>query len=242
MTRATRLRTSTLAFATALVVAGVASGPALAIAAPEFNPAKPAKNKVTTLSSGNITLKNKTTKETVVCTGGSSKGKVVGAKEIEDIVATFTSCTGEKSGAECGKASNKGAEAKRLGEIETTLLKGTLGLVPAAQGASEVGLMLQPETSSDFVELEFEKNTSNGKGPCIAHVAVEGKVVAEVPASSLGKATGKGELRFEEAAELQKITKFEGFNALLVAFGNSKNALVTTELVTFEEPTEEIVP
>jgi len=234
-----RLKLTGLVFIAALALGAMAAAPSFAaLTAVEFSPGATG-TAVTTASTGSVTLKNKTNTETVTCTADSSSGKLKNAHEIEKIVVHFTGCSAEKSGVTCGEARTlHGAVAK---EIVTNELVGKLGLIASTEGASEVGIRLEPVGSTIFAELEIEKNTTNHLGTCVASTMAEGKITGEVPMASLNKSNGKGELIFAENAGLQKVKKFEGVATTLTAFGSTANALVTTESVSFPgEPLEDV--
>jgi hypothetical protein len=146
---------------------------------------------------------------TVTCEKDTNAGKLVGKESVEKVVITFTGCKGKKGTEEC-PVKSKGATGAE--EIVTNSLKGELGEVAASEAASEVGLLLEGESSNVFVTLI-------GKCLPVEESAIEGSVVGEVTPLTLGL-TDKTE--FLVSAGAQKIKTFERSLAL-----HCSNALAT---------------
>jgi hypothetical protein len=171
----------------------------------------------------------------ITCTADTNTGETIGKESLRNVVVTFTGCEEPKTPCPVN------SPGSGSGVIKTNALKGELGEVAKAEATSEVGLLLEPETGSEFVKLE---------GSCIIKTAVEGKVVGEVTPLTLST---KHNLEFAVSAGKQKIKTFERSNALhcgtvckedevikakLTAFGLEATEESLKDEVTFEEAIE----
>ena len=168
----------------------------------------------------------------VKCKKDKDKGEIGENFRIVNLVVTFEGCVAIKGGKECTTNSKpKVAE----GTIVTTTLKGELGTVAKAEAASEVGLLLEPASGSEFVTLE--------KNECIVETKVTGKVAGEV--TPIGKLETTGKVNFktvEGKGEKQTIKKIKTDSGKeeepkLTAFGLPATE-ETEDTNTFEEPIE----
>jgi hypothetical protein len=212
-----RLRLLGLALIAVLAVSAVAVS--AAFAEPEF---KPSTKQSFTGTSGAGTLEDSLS-ETISCTSDESTGEITGALTAAGIVVTFHGCKGKKGsgGTAC---TVKSTNTTSPGLIITSTLKGTLGLVPTSQAASGVGLLLQPESGSKFVEIEA--------AACASEAPVEGSIAGEVGTTKVLSKTGK--LIFTGSAGTQNIknitVKGKGETPALTAFfGAVKASQTTTE-------------
>jgi hypothetical protein len=135
----------------------------------------------------------------VECKKDTDTGKLVGKESVKEVVVKFVEC--EEPTKKCPV---KSTGATNPNEIVTKSLKGELGEVNAVAGeaTSEVGLLLEGETSNVFVTLEGPAKCLPVEGP----TAVEGSVVGEVTPLALAR-TDKTE--FLVSAGAQKIKTFE---------------------------------
>ncbi|MGH9917750.1 MAG: hypothetical protein ACRD6W_02590, partial [Nitrososphaerales archaeon] len=161
-------------------------------------------------------------------------------ERVEKVVVKFTECKGKnaKTGKECtvkSKEGKGGAEA-----IETKDLKGELG--ETAESKTNVGLLLEGETSSVFVTVE---------GEClpVSPSAIEGSVVAEVkPVEEFKKTTtlvfpATAIKSFERsfakhctgAPTARECKEDFSFTPKLTAFGTETATETTEDVTTYEE-------
>lgn len=185
----------------------------------------------------------------VECKADTDKGELTSKESVTKVVVTFTGCEIEviinKLPVKCAISSKGIANAKK--EIVTVSLKGELGEVAPAEATTEVGLLLEPESGTEFVTL-------NATGePCnTIETKVTGQVAGEVTPLALAV---KHNVVFALNTEgKQKIKKFErsfakhctgGVNCVedgevkpkLTAFG-LEATFVSTDENTFEESVE----
>ena len=167
----------------------------------------------------------------VKCKKDKDTGEITGTGTVGKVVVTFEECTSTKEAKEC-KTNSPGAKA---GEIVTKELKGELGTVAKAEAASEVGLLLEPASGTEFVTLE--------KNECIIETKVTGKVAGEVTPVKKLQTTGKLEFKTVEGKgekqSIKKITTEAGKKEepSLKAFGLTATE-ETSDENTFEEAVE----
>jgi hypothetical protein len=215
-------RLAGLIFLVALAINLVAVTAASA-AEPEF---KPGTLNRFTGESGTGALETSGTKA-VNCQTDTSVGEVTGPKTVGSVVVTFHNCSSTE---------NEGCTVKStgstLGLIVTKVLKGELGTTKEAK--SGVGLLLQPETGTEFVSLE---------GTCltVSPAPVVGSLAGEVTPVSNGE-TLDGKLVFIGSAGKQSIEKIAILNVVkkpeLKALGLLKASETTNELVLYEKDVE----
>ena len=121
-------------------------------------------------TSGPLLLKAGTT-AAVKCTEDTNTGEITSMDTIGKTVLKFTGCTLEGNKKICTAKSVGAGE----GEIVTKTLKGELGTVKSSEAPSEVGLLIEAETSKKLIEVEKDACT-----PLEATAPVEGSVAAEV--------------------------------------------------------------
>jgi hypothetical protein len=132
----------------------------------------------------------------ITCTSGSSEGTfAANTSKIEKVKVTFKGC---KGGA-C-KVSNKGNPNEE--EIKTEAIKGTLGETTIGALESNVGIDLEPEGTTTFVELE-----GHPTGCGIPLTKLKGSVIGEV--TPVNTSTKIGTLKFKEAGGVQEIQNIE---------------------------------
>jgi hypothetical protein len=142
-------------FAMTAVTAASASA-----AAPEFTVASKFESK-----GGAGTLETSKSKEKVKCTAEKDSGENAVGKTVSKVTVTFTGC--ESSGFKCSTS------GQSSGEIKTNPLKGELVfLAEGGKVTTKVGLALEPETGTEFVEF----NCAGG----IVKVKVKGSVLGEI--------------------------------------------------------------
>jgi hypothetical protein len=107
-------------------------------------------------------------KNEVTCKDGASVGEIASTDTIGKIVIKYTGCVSASEGATCTLKSPGASE----GEVVTSTLKGQLGTVKSSEAASEVGLLLEPETGKKFATL-----AANG---CALETTVTGSLAGEV--------------------------------------------------------------
>jgi hypothetical protein len=186
---------------------------------------------------------------TVTCQKDTDKGELWGKESVANVVVTFMECKGKKGTEEC-KVKSKGAAGAE--EIVTNTLKGELGEVAKAEATTEVGLLLEGESSNVFVTLE---------GGCLpaGGGAVEGSVVGEVTPLALAfndtvvfTLNGGGEQKvktFERSLALhcgnapaaRKCSADFSFKPKLEAFTKAAT-FVSTDENEFVQRAEEVLP
>lgn len=209
-------------FAAVLAISLCAASLASA-AAPEFSSTA----KLTTTGGTGVLA---TATESVTCTANSSAGEITGVHKVGKVVVTFTGCTGKVgSGTACSVKSN-GSSA---GSVVTKTLSGELGSVTSTEAASGVGLLLLPETTKAFVNLE---------GTCLEPESstVEGNIAGEASPIKTSSTTGK--LIFTGAAGVQSIKSIGILGTTvkpkLTAFGAIAASENTSDAITFSKAIE----
>jgi hypothetical protein len=129
---------------------------------------------------------------TTTCEEGSDSGEITSMDKVGKLVLTFTGCTVTASGKAC---TIKSVGAAKEGEIVTRTLKGELGTVKASEAASEVGLLLEPETTKRIAEL--------AETSCAPATRVNGSLAAEI--LPISEKTLYGGLNFEARSDKQNI-------------------------------------
>ncbi|HEX3511206.1 MAG TPA: IPT/TIG domain-containing protein [Solirubrobacteraceae bacterium] len=196
---------------------------------PAFGGARPLEKRHFTIAAKATTKPKLETKakHIVNCTGESGSGEYASDTTVSAVVLTFTGCTLGTSGA-CqspGKAS---------GEISTTTLDGTLGVITkSAEGPAKnkIGIDYRPASGEQVTEF----------GCPGTHAAVDGSVIAEVPKDSMLTAAT---IKFTQAKAVQKPVRFEGKpeDVLSAFFGEDgpfePAGLLFTDVQTSEEKVE----
>ncbi len=104
----------------------------------------------------------------IICEKGTHQGEITSMDTISKIVVKFTGCKDSSGGTTC-TAKSIGAGT---GEIVTTTLKGSLGSVKSTEAASEVGLLVSPESGTKLTQL--------ASTACTPETSVNGSVAGEV--------------------------------------------------------------
>jgi hypothetical protein len=130
--------------------------------------------------------------ESISCANGSSSGEITGTSSVGKVVLAFTECKAKGTG-EC-EINSVGASS---GQIVTAALKGQLGSVKSSEALSEVGLLLEPETTKTFARLASSK--------CNPETTVTGSVAGQV--LPVATAASEGELMYEVTSGKQMIKK-----------------------------------
>jgi hypothetical protein len=163
----------------------------------------------------------------VTCTSDTSVGEITGPKTIGSVVVIFHGCSSTEKGGCTVKSTHS-----TPGLIVTNTLKGELGTTKEAK--SGVGLLLSPETGTEFVSLE---------GECLvaSPAPVNGTVAGEVTPVSNGETTD-GKLVFIGNAGNQTIKAIASLGIVkkpeLKALGLLKSSETTTELVLYSSVVE----
>ena len=207
-----------------------------ALAEPEFlHSGKEVVNKgfVTKSKTGATLVELGETKYKIVCTAGSSTGRIKGRTEVDGVVAKFTGCRAKEAteSTECEVNSTSPLGAKE--EIITKTLKGRLGLALKAEAASERGLLLLPSIGSVYVII-------TGSLTCLPAETseVKGSLIGEMKPVKTAKA--KGELVYKTKEQKSQLIKhFVGETATheLEIFG-VKTPLEAVDTVEYEEAVE----
>ncbi len=138
----------------------------------------------------------------IVCKTMTTSGEIEAPKNLTKVKITLKECKGEetKTKKTCEVKSTSPTGGKE--EIVTKSLKGELGSVSKTEAASEVGVLLVPESGSVWAEIE---------GSCfspITKAAIEGGLIGQF--TPAGKVQTTAELVYSDSAGKQKIQKFEG--------------------------------
>lgn len=142
-------------------------------------------------------------------------GEVTGMSTIGELVITFTGC---QVTAESKTCTIKSVGAKE-GEIVTHTLKGELGTTKSTEAETEVGLLLEPETTKTWATLESTK--------CSPEARVAGSLAGEVV--PISEKTHYAALWFGVESGKQLIKK------ILVSSGAKEPALEAFGVATTEE-------
>lgn len=152
--------------------------------------------------------------ETVKCEQGTHTGEISGMRTISKIVEKLNECSIESTEAkEKGEVCTiKSVGAKEEGEIVTRTLKGELGTMKETEASSEVGLLLEPETTKTWTTLSSTK--------CGIELSMVGSLAGEIlPVSVKSSIYG---LYFETSGKSQAI------KSITVASGVKKPELELT--------------
>lgn len=109
----------------------------------------------------------------VACEQGLNGGEITSMDTVGKLVITFTGCSVEAESKVC---TLKSVGAKNAGEIITRTLKGELGTVKSSEAESEVGLLLEPETTKRIETL--------AETTCAHETEVSGSLAGEVSPAS----------------------------------------------------------
>jgi hypothetical protein len=223
-----------LFFAIALAIVGLTANQASA--EPEFlHSGKEVVSKgfVTKSKIGATLVELGETKYKIVCTAGSSTGRIKGRTEVDGVVAKFTGCRAKEAteSTECEVNSTSPLGAKE--EIITKTLKGRLGLVLVTEAVSTRGLLLLPSTGTVYV-------TITGSLVCLPAETseIKGSVIGEIKPVKTAKV--KGELVYKtKEQKSQLIQKFVGDTATheLEIFG-VKTPMEAVDTIEYEETVE----
>ncbi len=169
----------------------------------------------------------------VVCSGGSSLGEITGASTVGKVTVLFTGCENKEKTKKC-TSKQSGSTA---GDIETTSLSGKLGAVSLTEAASGVGLLLSPESGTEFTTVE---KCIGGTGKLKVTGSVIGEVSPVGTAHNGSEAKTTGSLNYEATGEVQKIKTFtgSGVNDFLAAFNSVESGMKVNNSITFEEAIE----
>jgi hypothetical protein len=151
------------------------------------------------------------------CEEAVDAGEVTGMSTIGKLVVTFTGCQVTK--AEKETCTIRSVGAKKEGEIVTHTLMGELGTTKSAEAASEVALLLLPETTKTWETLESTK--------CSLESKVTGSLAAEI--LPISEKTAFGGLNFEVSSGKQNIKK------ITVSSGEKEPELIAFTVTATEE-------
>jgi hypothetical protein len=162
-------------------------------------------------------------KEKVTCTGESASGQVTGYKTVGDVVIRLTGC--ESLGGPC----TTGALA--AGELETSVLDGSLGIVSTTEKLGKetfhLGVSLHPTESVPFLEYTCSVSGSWTLG---------GALIAQVTSGKTSKTTS---VKWAASGGKQKPEAFEGgATEVLTNQLGEHVGLTLTSSITYEEPVE----
>jgi hypothetical protein len=145
----------------------------------------------------------------ISCEEAVDAGEITGMSTIGKLVITFTGCQVTSEEREC---TIKSASAKE-GEIVTNTLMGELGTTKSTEAASEVGLLLLPQSGKSWTRLSSTK--------CTLESVVEGSLAGEVqPISEKTQYVGLGFGVSSGKQDIEKITVSSGVKEPeLVVFG-----------------------
>jgi hypothetical protein len=225
----TTILATSLALATCLVLAGVASA-----ADPEFVHLA-AKGTFKALSDGPIFIRSASA--TVICEHESSTGVGKTMDTFGNMVVKYTGCKVD-SGTGSGCTFKSRNPLGGAGEIITNTLKGELGLVATSEAASGVGILTKAENGAIFTTFETAV-------PCTTDVeAAEGDVAGE--ASPIKTLSTKGIVIFAPtstaALHSEKISKIRILagteEPALESFGSLLSSLQGLPVGTSEEAVE----
>jgi hypothetical protein len=146
------------------------------------------------------------------CEEAVDAGEITGMPTIGKLVVTFTGCHVNGEG---GKTCTIKSVGAKEGDIVTHTLKGELGTTKSTEATSEVGLLLEPETTKTWATLEATTCSSESK--------VTGSLAAEV--LPISEKTDFGSLNFAVSSGKQNIKKIAVSSAVkepeLVAFSTT---------------------
>jgi hypothetical protein len=194
-------------------LSAVAASTAFA-AEPEFKVLPSVKTFKTTSGAG--TLKAGSI-ATTTCAADSSGGEITGMTTVGKVKVTFTGCKISGNSKVC-TAKSVGAKE---GEIVTNTLKGSLGTTTTG---TDVGLLLEPETTKKFVTLAATS--------CAIETSVEGGIIGEISPVNISSKTGK--LSYTTSGGAQGIKK------IIVAGNEVETNLAAFGLVEVTEETSDL--
>jgi hypothetical protein len=141
------------------------------------------------------TLFRASTGESVECEGGTNGGEITSMDTVGNVVVKYTGC--KARGSSSCTAKSTGAKE---GEIITGTLKGLLGAVKSTEAATEVGVLLEPASGTQFTSLE---------GTCLAvsPTAIDGTVAGEL--NPVNAKVLDGDLDFETTTAKQNIKEID---------------------------------
>jgi hypothetical protein len=211
-----------LPFIAVLAVSAMVASPALAVKS-EFKVLPSSTSFSGASGSGTLTAGT----NVVTCSKDSNNGTITSMDTVGKVTVTFTGCSAAGKGGSGCTIKSIGAGA---GEIVTNALKGELGTSKEAK--SEVGLILEPETTKKFVTLVSTKCTE-------VETTVSGSVAGEVETTSKLQTTGKVNFSTSSGKQVIKaITVLSGSKKPeLEAFGLSATE-ATEDILTFASNTE----
>ncbi len=197
---------------------------ATAAAAPEFLNSKKEAISSTTFTGTSGAGKLVGNSETIECSGGSSSGHVNSSTTVNSVLVLYSGCKDLSSGLECHSSN----EANGSGIVLTNELSGKLGVV---SGGSGVGLLLAPETGTEFVKISSSHCSAST-------INVKGSIIGEVLPGP-GHVQLTGELNYAANGSSQGIQGFNGGSGeLLKAFGSLSSGLADNNSITFAEEVE----
>jgi hypothetical protein len=152
-------------------------------------------------STSSVTTKLEISTNVVSCKTDTTSGEIEAPKKLTKVSMILKECKGEETTSKktCEVKSTSPSGGKE--EIVMKPLKGELGKVSKTEAASEVGVLLVPESGSVWAEVE---------GSCFSPVTkatLEGGLIGQY--TPAGKAQTAEELVYSISGK-QKIQKFEG--------------------------------
>ncbi len=160
----------------------------------------------------------------ILCTGGRSSGHVNSSTTVDQVLVLYSGCKDIASERECHSTN----EASGSGIVLTNELDGKLGVTSTGSG---VGLLLSPESGTEFVKISSTHCTA-------VTIAVTGSIIGEVLPGP-GHVVLTGELNLSSTGSSQNIQGFSGgANELLKAFGSDVSGLEAGNSITFGEEVE----
>jgi hypothetical protein len=132
------------------------------------------------------------TLESITCEKGSDGGEITAMDKVGKVVISFTTCKAHNEKGETCTIKSTGAGE---GEIVTRTLRGLLGTAKASEAASEVAVLIEPETTKEIANLAAT--------PCSVESSIEGSVAAEI--APVGALTLDAQFAFELSSGKQAI-------------------------------------
>lgn len=163
----------------------------------------------------------------VTATASTGEGSLATTTTATKVKVIFTGATIENLKTK-ETASIKSVGAGKAGEIVVKPLKGTVGEIVGGAPLDKAGLLLEPETGTEFVT--FEKTAVSPE------TKVKGKIAGQIKVAA-AKST-KGELIFGVTGGKQNVTEWQAnsdvtpVKPVLTAFGETATE-ETTDSVTF---------
>jgi hypothetical protein len=158
--------------------------------------------------------------ESVECAEGTSAGEVTSTDALGKVVLKLTGCTETSGSGTCTVKSPSAGE----GELVTHTLKGELGTAKSSEAASDVGLLLEPETTKKVMTLASTK--------CSPETTVSGSLAGEVLPISVKQSIGWVTFATtSKKQDIKNITVLSGAKTLeLEAFGSTATEEAINEL------------